>query len=78
MLTKDKKLAALCFFMERDCEQNYDYYMQLVNKQKDADYRNKQDYVLAKKRGVDVNYYKQVVNECETYLSFIRQYNKKF
>ena len=77
-LTKDKKLAALCFFMERDCQFNYRYYMQLVNKVRDIDYENKPDYALAKRMGVDANYYRQVVEECETYLSFIRQYNKKF
>jgi len=77
-LTKDKKLAALCFFMERDCQSNYRYYMQLVNKVRDIDYENKPDYALAKRLGVDANYYRQVVEECETYLSFIRQYNKKF
>ena len=41
-------------------------------------YENKPDYALAKRMGVDANYYRQVVEECETYLSFIRQYNKKF
>lgn len=77
-LTKDKKLAALCFFMEQNCDDNYAYYMKLVNKVKDADYNYKPDYALAKRKGVDVNYYKQVVEECETYLSFIRQYNKRY
>jgi len=76
--TKDKKLAALCFFMEQNCDYNYRYYLQLVKKVEDIDYENKPDYVMAKRKGVDVDYYKQVVEECETYLSFIRQYNKKF
>jgi hypothetical protein len=77
-LTKDKKLGALCFFMERHCESNYRYYMQLVNKVKDAEHDHAPDYALAKKKAVDVNDYREVVEECETYLSFIRAYNRKF
>jgi hypothetical protein len=77
-LTKDKKLAALCIFIGQHCENNYNYYMQLVNKVKDVEYNDKPDYAMAKRMGVDVNYYKQMVEECETYLSFIKQYNKKF
>jgi hypothetical protein len=76
-LTKDKKLAALCFFMEQNCDDNYTYYMKLVNKVKGADYNYEPDYALAKRKGIDVGYYKQVVEECETYLSFIMQYNQK-
>lgn len=77
-LTKDKKLAALCYFMERTCQSNYRYYIQSVNKEKDIEYENKPDYTQAKRMGVDLSYYKQVVEECETYLSFIGQYNKNY
>ena len=77
-LTKDKKLSALCFFMEQNCNYNYRYYLYRVNDANDFDYENKPDYAMAKRNGVDVDYYRLVVVECETYLSFIRQYNKKY
>lgn len=77
-VTKDKQLAALCFFMSRNCNANYQFYMKLVKGDESAMVEYSVDYKLAEKRGIDRNYYKQIVEECETYQSFIRQYNKKF
>ncbi len=76
--TGDKKLKALCFFMWEECGRNYDYYIKRVKRMKDADYRYGANYIRAKRKGIDEGYYKAIVEECETYQSFIGQYNKRF
>ena len=76
--TNDKQLAALCFFMSGNCNANYQHYMRMVKGEEDAAYDYSPDYALATKKGIDRKYYKQIVEECETYQSFIRQYNKKY
>lgn len=32
----------------------------------------------AKQKGIDEGHYKAIVEECETYQSFVGQYNKRF
>lgn len=66
--TSDKKLKALCFFMVQQCERNRDG---------DYDLTANARYAAARRKGVDVEYYKSLVNECEQYTSFIQQYNKQ-
>jgi hypothetical protein len=64
--TSDKKLKALCFFMVQQCERN----------RNDAyNMDNAACYADARKKGINVDYYKLLVNECELYSSFIKQYN---
>jgi len=74
-LTKDKKLAALCFFMERQCESNYRYYTSLAGGKEDVVRNVKPNYALARSAGIDEEYYRQIVEECETYLSFVGKYS---
>ncbi|MEO6455528.1 MAG: hypothetical protein ABIN97_15720 [Ginsengibacter sp.] len=76
--SKDKRLTALCFFMSNRCEANYQYYIKLVRGQEDVIHDYSPDYPQAKNEGIDQEYYKQIVEECETYQSFIRRYNKEF
>ena len=64
--------------MLKHCEDNYQYYMKLVKGKEDASYDYSPDYTLAKKKGINREYYKHIVEECETYQSFIREYNRKF
>jgi hypothetical protein len=78
--TNDKKLSSLCYFMTAQCEQHYQYYRWLIktNRHPDDEYMNtwKPDYKQAAGKGIDVSYYKSLVQECELYQSFIQQYNK--
>jgi hypothetical protein len=78
--TKDKKLSSLCYFMKEQCEQHYQYYRWLTktNRHRDDDYPDtwKPDYKKAARTGIDVSYYKSLVQECELYQSFIQQYYK--
>lgn len=75
---KDKKLKALCFFMVQHCDENMDYYGQVVRKVEDPRYRFAVNRKLAEQKGVDLETYSEIVQECETYQSFIKQYNKIF
>lgn len=78
--TKDKKLSSLCYYMKEKCEEHYKYYRWLAksNRRTDDDYtyNPKPDYKQAARKGIDVTYYKSLVQECELYHSFILQYNK--
>lgn len=65
--TSDKKLKALCFFMVQQCESN-------SNNAYDMD--DAASYAAARKKGINVDYYQSLVNECELYNSFIKQYNQ--
>jgi len=77
-LSKDKKLAALCFFMSKHCDANYQHYLKTVRGQEEFRPAYLPDYALSKRKGIDQDYYKSIVEECETYQSFIRIYNKRF
>ena len=66
--TSDKKLKTLCFFMVQQCERNR-------NEAYDMD--NAACYAAARKKGINVGYYQSLINECELYNSFIKQYNKR-
>jgi hypothetical protein len=78
--TKDKKLSSLCYYMMEQCEQHNQYYRWLTkpNRNRDDDYPYswKPDYKKAAGAGVDLSYYKSLVQECELYQSFIQQYYK--
>ena len=77
-IRRDKKLAALCFFMSKRCDANYQYYVKLVRGQEEFRPIYSPDYTLAKKKGINRDYYKSIVEECEVYQSFIRKYNRVF
>jgi hypothetical protein len=78
--TKDKKLAALSYFMVEQCNRHNRFYQSMLRNRRQYwwDYSDqvKPDYGKAKSKGVDIGYYKSLVNECELYQSFIRQYNR--
>lgn len=78
--TKDKKLSSLCYYMKEKCEQHYRYYRWLAKSNRsindDYSYTWKPDYKQAAQKGIDVAYYRSLVQECELYHSFILQYNK--
>ncbi|HWI90451.1 MAG TPA: hypothetical protein VNT20_04210 [Flavisolibacter sp.] len=70
--TKDKQLKALCFFMVQHCNENWDYYSQLVKKIDEPHYRFAMNKKLAEQKGIDLKTYNEIVRECETCQSFIR------
>jgi hypothetical protein len=78
--TKDKKLSSLCYYMKEKCDQHYRYYRWLAKSNRstndDYTYTWNPDYKQAARKGIDVTYYKSLVQECELYQSFIRQYSK--
>lgn len=78
--TKDKKLSSLCYYMKEKCQQHYREYHWLTknNRKIGDDYSNtwSPDYKQAARKGIDVAYYKSLVQECELYHSFILKYNK--
>jgi hypothetical protein len=79
--TKDKKLGALCYFLLQECEKRNKTYLKLQATDEYWDYyshhKTKIDYKDLRKKGVDADYVEKLVNECELYQSFIRQYNRK-
>jgi hypothetical protein len=76
--TRDKQLKALCFFMVQHCNEKMDYYKQEVKQVQEPHYRFSFNGKVAQQKGIDVKVYNEIVNECETYQSFIKQYNKVF
>ena len=38
---------------------------------------NEAVYATARNKGIDIGYYQSLINECELYNSFIKQYNKR-
>jgi hypothetical protein len=75
--SRDKKLSALCFFMVRQCEMRRQEYKVSLAKNTNLDTPAfKPDYSSAKGKGIDINYYRRIVEECELYQSFTRQYNR--
>lgn len=78
--TKDKKLKALCYFMIKECEvRNKPYQNKLANL-KDVDWYLQKpviNYKDVRQKAIDADYVHQLVNECELYQSFIKQYNRK-
>ena len=74
--TADKKLAALCFYMSQHCAANFRYYAALARGVKEPQHQFQADFPLAQKKGVDLSYYKSIVNECLTYQGFIREFDQ--
>jgi hypothetical protein len=56
----------------------WDYYGQLVKKIEEPSYGFAVNKKLAKQKGIDLKTYNEIVQECETYQNFIKQYNKVF
>lgn len=79
--TKDKKLAAFCFYMAQQCERNNrEYKSAFKNHRLKTGYSKKHewpDYSGARQKGIDMLYYKSLVKECELYDSYIQQYDKR-
>lgn len=75
--TSDKKLASLCCFMADKCQQNYRMYNWLSSGKKGTRKTDNPYLAELKKKGFSDGYYKDLVNECLTYQSFIKAYNRK-
>lgn len=78
-LTRDKKLAALCFFMTEECRNNMKEY-QFYRKQRHGSWdsyerKNILNKNLAKQQGINQDYYSSLIEECELYQSFVKQYS---
>lgn len=73
--TTDKKLASLCAFMARHCEQNFQEYRALrVFKRSAAKIPDPYPKWLQQK-GFGGDFYQELIEECATYNSFVRQIN---
>lgn len=68
-VTHDKKLKALCYFMVTNCDVNKAGFNGILSTTAE-----KQGSTRARNKSVNMNYYNSLVNECELYQSFIRQY----
>jgi hypothetical protein len=79
--TKDKKLDALCYFMANECnKRNKVYRDYLAGGDAEASYyytKMKINYKDLNKNSIDAGYIEKLVNECELYQSFIKQYSRK-
>lgn len=74
--TTDKKLASLCYFMIEQCDWRKKSFRAGDASFEDQVKHLKQGYTKVSSKGVDLNYYKQLVEECELYQSFIKQYDR--
>jgi hypothetical protein len=78
--TKDKKLARLALFMAGACERNYQEYLWIVKNKgtyNAAFKASANPYVkVLKQKGLEVDYYRQIIRECDVYNESIRQYNR--
>jgi len=77
--TRDKKLKALCSFMAATCEKNFDLYNWCLRDKKRYKWKYREGvnfYRLLKQNGIEEKYYKEIVEECELYQSYINDYNK--
>ncbi|MBO9635524.1 MAG: hypothetical protein J7578_20640 [Chitinophagaceae bacterium] len=78
-LTRDKKLAALCFLMTEECRDKMKEFL-FYRKRKMSDWegfytrKSRFNKRLAKQQGIDQDYYTALVEECELYQSFVKQY----
>ena len=72
-LTDDKKLASLACIMAGKCQEHYRSFSGYL--QKKEKYNNPYTKTLVE-RGMGTDYYKELIEECATYNSFIKQLNK--
>jgi hypothetical protein len=64
--------------MVQYCNENWDYYSRLLKKVEEPCYRFAINKKLAEQKGIDLKTYNEIVQECDTYQSFMRQFNKVF
>lgn len=74
--TKDKKLAVRSFFFSQECLKRRHEYLETIRGGRMTDF--KPDFTLLRRKGIRTIDNSDFVQECETYASFVRQYNKKF
>lgn len=72
----DKKLASLCAFMARHCEQHFQDYRALSVFKKYAGKAPDPYPKLLKQKGFGGDYYKEIIEECATYNSYVKQLHK--
>lgn len=78
--TKDKKLAALCYFLVQECDKRNTFYKQILKEDDWGYYTHRKtniNYAELRRKGINAKYVEELVNECELYQSFIKQYNRK-
>jgi hypothetical protein len=75
VLTKQKDLRALCYYMGERCKNNLKRYEWALWHDDEKMPDKKIDFAKAERTGVDPDYYKQLVQECELYQSFISKWN---
>ncbi|MBO9565438.1 MAG: hypothetical protein J7621_21860, partial [Niastella sp.] len=75
-LAKDKKLASLCAYMARQCDKKFQNYRAMSVFKKEAGKVPDHYPELLKQKGFDKDYYKELIEECATYNSFVAQLNK--
>jgi len=77
-MATDKNLAALAHFMVSHCDaHSRKYKWCLQNKNQSWNYEEPAVVQPPRSKHVDMNVFNRIVSECETYQSFIKQYNKK-
>lgn len=74
--TKDMKLASLCAFMANKCEQNFQEYRAMSVYEKHAAEIPDPYPKWLKQRGFGGDFYKELIEECATYNSFINELNR--
>jgi hypothetical protein len=79
--TSDKKLASLCVLMAGKCQENNQEYLLALQKKwsNSRNPRNPNPYMtLLKQKNMNTTYYKELIEECATYASFINRLNKQY
>jgi hypothetical protein len=76
-LAKDKKLASLCAYMARQCDKKFQNYRAMSVFKREAGKIPDHYPELLTQRGFDKDYYKELIEECATYNSFVAQLNKQ-
>lgn len=75
-LTENKKLASLSCLMAGKCQEHYRTFSEYLQKKERGKYNNPYTRTLVD-RGMGTDYYKELIEECATYSSFIKQFNKQ-
>ncbi|WP_315816527.1 hypothetical protein [Paraflavitalea speifideaquila] len=70
--TRDKELASKCAFMALHCDSNYGWYQEAAGIKKKPRIADVGHYsTLLKRKGFDNSYYRELIEECATYNSFV-------
>ncbi|NII29845.1 hypothetical protein HB364_32505 [Pseudoflavitalea sp. X16] len=73
--TKDKKLASLCCMMAGICQENYRNYLLDIDEWNGVDKFANPYIKLLKQKKMGTDYYREIIEECATYNSYVKQLN---